>query len=202
DARSSKMQTRRRHDENVYSYLGAGTFDAPLCAVDPATASLEPAPPVPPAPAAPLVATVGGASFTAKSAVAYAFHDDESSDDTISSIELYPDAGVTCANRTAPHEQSVRLAVRGLTSADPATGTPYVVNEATFVSRIPRDTGVPSGNQNLAGKGIVTFDAIGFKPGDHLTGRAEVDGAPGTQPDRAGKISGTFDAVVCAMGAF
>jgi hypothetical protein len=196
-SRSSPQQTRLASgDTNRYTYDGKGSFDLLLCKVPdklPASAPDK-------ADAAAVTGTVAGAPFTAKSALAFVFADDRSPKDgafALHNVELYPDAGVTCATRTREKLSVDSGEIGGANTTAPVLNAPQPVSFSQDVSSSTARGGRKVSEAGL-GSGWVSLDAIDLTDGGHVKGMMFVVGE-GKQKKNQAKLGGHFDATVCVL---
>ena len=154
---------------------GTGTFDAIVCPqVD--ASKLRALPKT--APDKPFSGTAAGGAFAMRSAFATV---DRQSDSytTLLGVQMFAEAGVTCATRDKAKGRQLRLAdIGGASTSRKLVGSPQ-----------PAIAGLDEGSFDRDAV-WVQLDKLSFKPGDTIAGRAVVD-APGTS------LGGTFTAPIC-----
>lgn len=173
-------------EDKKATYTGSSPFEATVCelAADPEADLATPAE----ADKGPASGTLGGAAFTAKSAIAILSHDARRDVDQIDEIHLF-DSEVDCTTYQRVDGTVVRI-----------TGTAGASGKDVFVGAPqPRDLWWGA-NFHLQGPAWVKFDAIELKEGAEVKGSVygEATAARAKKyPKSAGKLSGTFTAKVC-----
>lgn len=174
-------------------YTGTGSFEASVCDVAEGDAARYAATPET-ADAGFVSGTLGGAKWTAKSAIAKMQHDADKNIDELTSLE-FSDGDITCDNWTSSGGH-IRFSVNGLdgtNSRNVFLGTPQMASAASWSEK--------DGKQHfMNGSSWVKFDALELKKGSTAKGSlySESDAAGAKEhPDGAGKMSGTFTATVC-----
>jgi hypothetical protein len=157
-------------------------------------------PPEPPT-RGPVRGTVAGRPFLARSALALVWHDTTSASDSIHTIEFYPEAGVTCAKRKAESESIDVSAFGGGSSVAWEIGITEPANLAHDLRTLVGGRSVGFKSADLGKHSWVTFDELGFKAGDVVSGSVVMLARLAEPPEKQVAVGGKFEATVCAMGS-
>ncbi len=172
-------------------FLVSGSFSVPLCTSlpTPSTTGLD-------RPTKPMSATlVGMEQFVPHSALAWVERDEANDVDVLSAIELF-DEPVDCAGLDSALGTKDSLSLRGFGASSRVgpTGRPIPASASFHFQRPkakrPHPTWLTAPPEVLGAEGWLTFDAISFVAGGHVTGVARAG-------NDALAAEGRFDAVVC-----
>jgi hypothetical protein len=197
-ARSSPANT---HGPEIYASAIGGIFDVTICpnTWPPSMKVGDAVPPEPPT-GGPVKGRVAGQPFLARSALAFVWHDANPASDHIRTIEFYPDAGVTCAKRTAARESIDVSAFAGGSSVAPEIGVAEPASLAHDLRTLVGGRSVGFKSADLGTHSWVTFDKMAFEAGDVVSGSVVMLARLAEPPEKQVAVGGRFEATVCAMG--
>ncbi|MGZ3453234.1 MAG: hypothetical protein ACXVEF_26765 [Polyangiales bacterium] len=195
-------EVKQDTSKKMWEYSGAGSFEVKLCedwnhfeklpGLDGEASSGD------------VSGTFAGEKFSTKTALANVWHDKTNDVDYVESIEFYPTDDVTCSNRWEQYKKSSYFIVRSIGGANNTQKLTGTQQPADPSFSIPKGKGSSATSNtkwfgsNGGRRAWVKFDKLDLKGGGVVSGSVLAANAPDAKPDEKGKISGKFEAKVCA----
>jgi len=154
----------------------------------------------------PVTGTFDDEKFTYKTALANVWHDKANNVDYVESIEYYPVDDVTCSNRWdqwKKHPYFIIRSIGGANTAQKFTGTQQPADPSFSIPKSAKGSSAAMPSLKWFGSGggrraWVKFDKLDLKGGGAVNGTVFASSGPDAKADEKGKISGKFEAKVCA----